>query len=79
MKKPLIMYVEHFLRQKLLSSDINGKILAVVKDMYGKAKSCVKVGQQCSDYFYCGFGVRQGENLSPLLFAIFLNDLQKYI
>ena len=47
-----------FLWQKLLSSDVNGKILEVVKDMYGKAKSCVKVGQQCSHYFYCGSGVK---------------------
>lgn len=24
-------------------------------------------------------GVRQGENLSPLLFALYLNDLQNYL
>ncbi len=27
-----------------------------------------------SDYFPCNAGVRQSENLSPLLFAIYLND-----
>jgi hypothetical protein len=47
--------------------------------MYGRAKSCVKVDEECSDYFQCGSGVRQGENLSPLLFAIYLNDLQSYL
>ena len=50
-----------FLRQKLLDSSVNGRILTVIKDMYQKAKSCVKVGDNCSDYFQCCSGVRQGE------------------
>ena len=32
-----------------------------------------------SDYFPCNVGVRQGENLSPLLFSIYLNDLKDFI
>jgi hypothetical protein len=31
-----------------------------------------------SDYFNCDMGVRQGENVSPFLFAMFLNDLQMF-
>ena len=34
---------------------------------------------QLSDYFACNLGVRQGENLSPLLFAVYLNDFELYI
>ena len=65
-----------FLWQKLLNVGIKGKILNVVKHMYLNAKSCVKVNDNVSDYFPCKVGVRQGENLSPLLFAVFLNDLK---
>ena len=32
-----------------------------------------------SDYFTCNVGVRQGENLSPLLFAKYLNDFESYV
>ena len=47
--------------------------------MYRKAKSCVKTGNVCSDYFYCYSGVRQGEVLSRVLFAMYLNHLQEYM
>ena len=30
-----------------------------------------------SSFFSCNIGVRQGENLSPILFAIYLNDFQE--
>ncbi len=39
-------------------------------------KSCVKLNQKTSDTFICNKGVRQGENLSPLLFAIYVNDIE---
>ena len=42
--------------------------------MYQTAKSCVKQQSNISGFFACNTGVRQGENLSPFLFAIFLND-----
>jgi hypothetical protein len=44
--------------------------------MYETAKSCVKQQSMISGFFACNMGVRQGENISPLLFAIFLNDFE---
>ena len=65
--------------QKLLASGINGHVLRVVEVLYAKAKSCVRVENQLSNFFQCHTGVRQGENLSPLLFAMYLNDLQQFM
>ena len=62
--------------KKMMQNGINGKLLNVIYNMYCKAKSCVKNENSISDYFNCKVGVRQGENLSPMLFAIFLNDFE---
>ena len=50
--------------KKLLDTGADGCILNVIKDMYRKAKFCVKTGNVCSDYFYCYSGIRQVENWS---------------
>jgi hypothetical protein len=64
---------------KLLKEGISGKILSVIQNMYEGAKSCVKADGKLSEFFKCTAGVRQGENLSPILFAIYLNDFQAFI
>ena len=62
---------------KLIKNGINGKIVRVIYNMYDSAKSYVKQQSMISGIFACNVGVRQGENLSPFLFAIFLNDFEK--
>ena len=62
---------------KLLENNINGNIFNVILNMYKNAKSCVKNESLISGVFACNMGVRQGENLSPLLFSIFLNDFEE--
>ena len=59
---------------KMLSYNINGKLFRLIHNMYQNIKSCISHNGQQSAYFQCFRGVRQGENLSPILFAIFLND-----
>ena len=68
-----------YLWQKVLDTNINGKILNVIRNMYKDAKSHVSLKNVLSDPFPCQVGVRQGENLSPLLFAIFLNDFKTFL
>ena len=64
---------------KLLREGINGKVLRVIINMYNNIKSCVFLNGQKSDLFTSCQGVRQGENLSPLLFSLYLNDLETYL
>ena len=78
-KKAFDLVQRNVLWDKLLSNGISGKILEVIKDLYAKAKSCVKTQTGVSaSVFSCNVGLRQGENLSPILFSLFLNDLKHY-
>ena len=60
--------------QSLLKYELNGKLFRVIYNMYDTANSCIELGNELSDFFNCNIGVRQGENLSPLLFALFINN-----
>ena len=64
---------------KLFSTGIHGRILNVVKSIYKEAQSCVRHNGEVSQLFLCNNDVRQGDNLSPLLFSIYLNDLQVFL
>ncbi len=59
----------------MVKENIGSKVLNVIRNMYINIKSCVKLNQQTSDTFICTKGVRQGENLSPLLFALNVDDI----
>ena len=64
---------------KLLSYNIDGKIYKCIKSLYNHPLSCIKVNSYTTDWFETENGVRQGDSLSPTLFAIFINDLAKEI
>ena len=57
--------------QKLIQQNINGKMLRVVHSMYNNTISRVRQNSKLSNYFFTNVGVRQGENLSPILFHFF--------
>ena len=60
----------------MIDSGIQGKILNVIKSLYAQVKSCVFLNGHKSGYFISARGVRQGENLSPFLFSLFVNDIE---
>ena len=64
--------------QKISKYNINGKCFRVIQSIYRNIKSCVLVNGNKTDFFISNVGVRQGENLSPLLFNLFLNDLEDF-
>ena len=42
-----------------------------------RIKYCNKIGNEIGNEFCYNLGVRQGECLSPLLFSLFLNDIEE--
>ncbi len=60
---------------KLLDSGIGGKFYDLIKSMYTASQCAVKIGNQRTEFFPQGRGVRQGCSLSPTLFNIYINQL----
>ena len=46
--------------------------------MYKQTKSCVQIENKLT-HFFSRLGVKQGDNLSPNLFKIFINSLPDYL
>ena len=64
---------------KLATIGVGGKVHNLIEDMYKKTSLRVKVNNQTSTQFNSNIGVRQGDNLSPNLFKIFIHDLMGII
>ena len=60
---------------KLLKNNVSCKFVNVIKSMYSSLKACVQVPGGLSSTFPSLVGLKQGCNLSPLLFNLFINDL----
>ena len=65
--------------RKVLFNSVNGKFFCIIHSMYENIKSCVKLDNPSSSFFASECGVRQGENLSSLLFSLYLNDLESFL
>ena len=65
--------------RKLLFNSVDGNFFRIITSMYGNIKSCVRSNNETSSFFASQCGVRQGENLSSMLFALYLNDLENFL
>ena len=60
---------------KLLRLGVGEKFYNIVKSIYSNTKYCIKLNQGVTPYFDSHRGVKQGCNLSPSLFNVFVNGI----
>ena len=60
---------------KLIGYGFSVKILKLLKSMYSNITTGVRLSNGITDLFQSKIGVRQGCNLSPMLFNLFINDI----
>ncbi|XP_075170471.1 uncharacterized protein LOC142242833 [Haematobia irritans] len=64
---------------KLHNIGVSTKTVKFIEKIYEKTTFSVWTGEELSDSFDTDTGVKQGCLLSPLLFALYLNDLHDYL
>ena len=60
---------------RLSQIDIRGPFYYVIKSMYTSNNLHIRIGNKLTKSFIPELGVRQGDNLSPNLFKILINEL----
>ena len=64
---------------KMRQHGISGNLLKLLKNHLSNRKQCVVLNDFSSDYASIDSGVHQGSVLGPLLFLIYIYDLEKNI
>ena len=64
-----------FMIYKLYKTGLSSKFINIVKSLYTNMQAYVKTKRGYTERFPVEVGTRQGCNLSPLLFNLFINDL----
>ena len=59
---------------KLLNSGVSPGFVKLLKSMYSQINTCIQLPQGISETFRSLVGLKQGCNLSPLLFNLYIND-----
>ena len=75
LKKAFDFVDRDMLLYKLIMKGIDGKMYNSLKSVYASSESCIRLNDRHTDWFQCSKGAKQGDNISPTMFAIFINDL----
>ena len=73
-RKPLILLIDFFSSSNFLKLEFVAQRTRLAS-LYSNPRSRIILNEEKTDYFDCPIGVKQGDCLSPTLFAIFINDL----
>ncbi len=75
-KKAFDLVPRDILWNVLKRRGMSGRVLTSLQSMYAADKACVFTKDGPSDLFDCSIGVKQGCPLSPLLFSLYLDELE---
>lgn len=59
----------------LQANGLHGNIFITIQNMYNDLQAAVSLDDHLTDWFSIKGGVRQGDNLAPTLFAMYINSL----
>ena len=62
---------------KLIIQRVSNKMVRALKAMHSIIKACIRYNQSYSDFIDSNFGVKQVDPSSPMLFMMFINDLNE--
>ena len=79
MKKAFDSVYRNGLWYELFHSGVNGKMLRIIRYTYSKVMAFVKGDNLLSECFDSKVGLKQGGVISPLLYALFVDDLELYL
>lgn len=74
-KKAFDLVDRNYLWLVLRKNGINGKMYKAIKSMYDVVKARVRTNNDVTELFLCPKGLKQGENSSPILFSLLINEL----
>jgi hypothetical protein len=69
------VWMEGLYYKLLFQYQISSKFVKNIQSLYLNILSCVRTDGNCSKFFHILIGLRQGCNLSPYLFNLYINDL----
>ena len=78
-KKAFDLVPRQTLWKVLEQRGMTGKVLTSLQSMYAADKACVLTHQGPTDLFDCNIGVKQGCPASPLLFGLYLDELERLL
>jgi hypothetical protein len=75
LKKAFDFVDRDMLLYKMLLNNIDGKLYNSIKSLYVQTTASIRINNKMTDWCLCNSGVKQGDNLLPTLFSIFIDDL----